>query len=313
MNPDYRPGVDFPVARYLQIYNVDRPEMSEVVAELRAVADEYPERVLIGEIYLPTERVMAYYGTDGHGIHLPYNFQLLLLPWEARTIAAAIDTYEAALPVGAWPNWVLGNHDQPRIASRVGAAQARVAAMLLLTLRGTPTIYYGDELGMPNVPTPPELEQDLQGLDQPGLGLSRDPERTPMQWDATPGAGFTTGVPRLPLPADYATINAASERDDPTSMLTLHRRLIALRRSAPPLLNGTYTLVAADSDLLLYRREGPTGRYLIALNLGHTPQAVPTGGAGRIALSTQLDRDGEGVGATLALRPDEGVVVALDD
>jgi len=312
LNPDYRPGVDLPVARYLQLYNVDRPEMLEVVAELRAVADEYPERVLIGEIYLPTARVMAYYGADGRGVHLPYNFQLLLLPWEARTIAAAIDTYEAALPPGAWPNWVLGNHDQPRIASRVGAAQARVAAMLLLTLRGTPTLYYGDELGMPNVPIPPELEQDPQGLDQPGLGLSRDPERTPMQWDATPGAGFTTGVPWLPLPADYAALNAATEHPDPISMLTLHRRLIALRRSAPPLLNGTYRPVAADGDLLLYRREGPTGRYLIALNLGHTPQEVSAVGRGRIALSTHLDRDGDDVGATLALRPDEGVVVALD-
>jgi len=314
-DPDYRPDHDQPVAAQRQLYNADRPEMVELIAALRAVADEYDERVLIGEIYLPTERLVTYYGAGGRGVQLPYNFQLLLLPWEARAIAAAIAAYEAALPAGAWPNWVLGNHDQPRVASRVGAAQARVAAMLLLTLRGTPTLYYGDELGMQNVPIPPELAQDPQGLDQPGLGLSRDPERTPMQWDATPGAGFTTGIPWLPLAADAAAINVATERADPASMLTLHRRLIALRRSAPALAVGAYTPLAAEGDLLLYLREEAGVRFLIALNLGHEPQTVRLtlpALVGRIALSTHLDREGDGVGATLALRSHEGVVVALD-
>jgi alpha-glucosidase len=114
---------------------------------MRRVVDEFGDRVLIGEIYLPVDRLVAYYGRELSGAHLPFNFALLSTPWNARAIAKLIDDYESALPAAAWPNWVLGNHDRPRVASRVGQAQARVAAMLLLTLRGTPTLYYGDEIG----------------------------------------------------------------------------------------------------------------------------------------------------------------------
>ena len=146
---------------------------------------------MIGEIYLPFERLMAYYGRDLTGAHLPFNFALLETPWHARAIAKLIDEYEAALPPGAWPNWVLGNHDRPRVASRVGEAQARVAAMLLLTLRGTPTLYYGDEIGLPQATIPPERVQDPFEKNVPGLGLGRDGCRTPMQWDASRYAGFS--------------------------------------------------------------------------------------------------------------------------
>ena len=173
---------------------------------------------------------MTYYGPAEDGAHLPFNFQLITLPWEARQIAAAISEYEGSLPPHAWPNWVLGNHDQPRIASRVGLAQARVAAILLLTLRGTPTLYYGDEIGMRNGVIAPEEFQDPQGKN---VGISRDPQRTPMQWSSAPGAGFTTGRPWLPLGIDYADQNVEQQRGDPTSMLSLYRRLIALRRQSP--------------------------------------------------------------------------------
>src|SRR5205807_2729979 len=128
---------------------------------------------------------------DLSGVHLPFNFSLLNAPWHARSIAKLIDEYEAALPAGGWPNWVLGNHDNHRIASRIGRDQARVAAMLLLTLRGTPTMYYGDEIAMHDVPIPPQLVQDPFERNVPGLDLGRDPERTPMQWDGSPNSGFT--------------------------------------------------------------------------------------------------------------------------
>ena len=144
---------------------------------------------------------MAYYGVDLSGFHLPFNFHLLSTPWDARAIAALIESYEAALPEGGWPNWVLGNHDRSRVASRLGPAQARVAAMLLLTLRGTPTIYQGEEIGMTDVPIPPERVQDPWEKRVPGLGLGRDPARIPMLWDTSPNAGFTTGTPWLPLAA----------------------------------------------------------------------------------------------------------------
>ncbi len=253
-NPDYQPD-ERHSPRFLPVYTADRPEVHDVIALMRRVLDRYDERLLIGEIYLPVERLVTYYGVGGSGVHLPYNFQLILLPWDAATIGAPIVAYEAALPPGGWPNWVLGNHDQSRVASRIGAAQARVAAMLLLTLRGTPTLCYGDEIGMRDVPVPPELVQDPVGKTFPGRG--RDPERPPMQWDAGPGAGFTTGTPWLPLAADYGAVNVAAADADPASLPTLHRRLIALRRAEAALAVGRYTPLAAGDRVLAFLRDLP--------------------------------------------------------
>jgi alpha-glucosidase len=248
-------------------------------------------------------------------VHLPFNFHLILVPWKARQIEALIAAYEAALPPNGWPNWVLGNHDQPRVASRIGAAQARVAAMLLLTLRGTPTLYYGDDIGMHDVAIPPGLVHDPWEKNVPGLGLGRDPERTPMQWDDGRNAGFTSGTPWLPAAADYAVVNVAVERRDPTSMLMLCRRLMALRRETPALSVGTYEPVLASGDVLAYVRAHAGQRLLVVLNLGSQPQQLDLSPAqlqGCIALSTHLDRAGERVGGAISLRADEGAIVLVD-
>src|ERR1700726_3082384 len=141
------------------------------------------------------------------GAHLPFNFALLSAPWNARAIAKLIDDYEGALPAAAWPNWVLGNHDRPRIASRVGQPQARVAAMLLLTLRGTPTLYYGDEIGMQQVAVAPDQVRDPFEKNVPGIGIGRDGCRTPMQWEATKFAGFSGVEPWLPLADNFRDEN----------------------------------------------------------------------------------------------------------
>jgi alpha-glucosidase len=310
-SPDYRTD-QAPYWELLHPYTTDHPEVHDAIAQMRRVLDEYGDRVMVTEAYLPMERIVTYYGVDGLGAHLPFNFQLIELPWGARCIAEAVDAYEAALPPGGWPNWVLSNHDRPRIASRVGAAQGRVAAMLLLTLRGTPTVYYGDEIGMHDVPILPELVQDPWERNVPGLGLGRDPERTPMQWDAGPSAGFTTGTPWLPIAEDYTAVNIAAERGDPRSMLTLYRRLIAMRRAWPALAVGSYAPVSASGDLLAYVRECDGRRMLVLLNLGGTPCTFDLRGAGiagRVALSTYLDRYGEEASGVIALRADEGVII----
>ena len=314
-NPDWHEGQD-PFQQLLPVQTTDRPEVHDVIARMRRLFDEYDGRVLIGEIYLPVERLVQYYGTDLTGAHLPFNFQLVRARWDARHLARMIEEYEAALPEGGWPNWVLGNHDQHRIATRVGAAQARVAAMLLLTLRGTPTMYYGDEIGMRDVPIPPERVQDPFEKNVPGRGLGRDPERTPMQWSADAGAGFTTGEPWLPLADDFAEHNVERQREDPRGMLALYRRLIGLRRGEPALEVGRYAAVEAEGDVLAYLRRARAGEsdFLVVLNLGPRPHMfhAPEGmGAGVIALSTHLDRDGEPVGRQVRLRPDEGLVVRL--
>ncbi|HEX7786227.1 MAG TPA: alpha-amylase family glycosyl hydrolase [Methylomirabilota bacterium] len=312
-NPAYQPG-EPPHHALLPVHTADLPEVHEAIAGLRRTLDEFPDRVLIGEIYLPIERLMAYYGRDLEGAHMPFNFALLSTPWRARDIAKLVDDYEAALPPGGWPNWVLGNHDRPRIAGRVGREQARLAAMLLLTLRGTPTIYYGDELGMPQVPIPPERVQDPFERNVPGIGCGRDGARTPMQWDATAHAGFSTAEPWLPVDVDFATDNVERERRDPASMLNLYRRLITARRRSPALLVGGYRPIEASGDLLLYVRQHERDRALVGLNLGREAAALKFSEGrlrGHIVVSSAADRDGETVESELSLRGDEGVLVSL--
>ena len=309
VNPGYVPG-ESSYKRLLPLYTANRPEVHEIVAEMRAVLDAYPERVLIGEIYLPIEELVTYYGRDLKGAQLPFNFQLIQSAWNAPSIAEIMDKYEAALPRGAWPNWVLGNHDKARIASRIGEAQARVAAMLLLTLRGTPTIYYGEEIGMKDVPIPLEQVQDPAETNEPGLGLGRDPERTPMPWDGSFHAGFTTGTPWLPLGPDHASANVAAMSESYESLLNLYHRLIDLRRGNPLLTHGAIEAVGVEGNILSYDRRQGNDRLAIALNMGHEPAQVslPTG---RVLLSTHLDRAGEDVDQGASLRADEGIVVQV--
>jgi len=307
INPAFAPGQP-DINRFLQVHSADQPEIAEVVAEMRQVAEAYPERVLIGEIYLPLARLVAYYGDDLSGVHLPFNFQLLFAAWNAASIGALIEEYERALPAGAWPNWVLGNHDQKRVASRIGRDQARIAAMLLLTLRGTPTLYYGDELGMRDVPIPADAIRDPWEKREPGLGFGRDPQRTPMQWSASPGAGFSDATPWLPVANDYPRVNVASERSDPSSMLVLYRNLIALRRASAALREGSYRPLSLQNNVLLYERHHEDQRLLVALNFDSTPKQVmiPSRAEERVIISTC--RESPPVSMPLALRPNEGVV-----
>ncbi|MEQ8816416.1 MAG: alpha-amylase family glycosyl hydrolase [Thalassobaculum sp.] len=313
-NPAYD-GSQPEFQRLLEVNTTDQPDVHEIVAEMRALIDEYDDRVLIGEIYLPIERLVAYYGRDLAGAHLPFNFQLILTAWDAGRIAGLVERYEAALPAGAWPNWVLGNHDKPRIASRVGPAQARVAAMLLLTLRGTPTLYYGDEIGMRDVPIPPGMVHDPWEKNEPGMGFGRDPQRTPMQWDASALAGFTTGTPWLPLADDRAACNVEVLSNDAGSILALYRQLIELRRTSPALSLGTYRTVAAEGGVFAYERRYDGASMLVALNFGDQPdrriELPPGDRPGRVLASTHGDRQGETVAGALTLRPDEGVIVSL--
>jgi alpha-glucosidase len=306
LNPDYVEGVGSPYHRLVPVYSADQPEVHDVVAEMRAVLDEYEDRLVIGEIYLPVDRLVDYYGRDGRGAHLPFNFQLIGAAWDARQIQLRIDRYEGLLPENAWPNWVLGNHDQERLASRIGLAQARVAAVLLLTLRGTPTLYYGEELGLENSPIPAGQVDDVRELNQPGRG--RDPYRTPMPWDASESAGFTSARPWLPVGEANRPRNVAAARDDPDSMLSLYRRLIGLRRREPALALGSYRSVPAKGSLLAYRRAHGGRELLIVLNLSSQ--------AGRLKLPAEF-ASARSVFGISDPRPgaahQESVVVAGDD
>ena len=312
LNEHWREG-DSDDQRHIRRYTRDLPEVHEPLREMRQMVDAYGERVLIAELYLPLDRLMLYYGAGLDEAHLPFNFQLVTLAgWEAQAIQRLVDSYEEALPANAWPNWVLGNHDQPRVATRVGREQARIAHMLLLTLRGTPTCYYGDELGMPDGNVPPEIMHDPRGKQNPLL--SRDNARTPMQWDSSPNAGFSTpdALPWLPVAAEYQLDNVAREQADSHSFLTFVHALLELRRSSPALQVGSYRSIEQDNtSCFVYQRELETQRYLVALNISNQEQTLhlPIQSDGNVLLSTHLDRVERIDLREIQLRKNEGVLI----
>ena len=299
------------IQQRLEIYSADRPEVHDIVRGMRQVLEEFDDRLLIGEIYLPVKRLLAYYGENLMGAHLPFNFRLLSTEWAAPNIAAVIEKYEAALPEGGWPNWVLSNHDRPRIAARVGPEQARVAMMLLLTLRGTPTLYYGDELGIAHVEIAPSRVRDPWAKREPRPGMGRDPSRTPMQWDSTTFAGFSNHEPWLPLTPDHAVRNVAAMHGDETSILCLVRALLRYRRNHITLSHGQWHLLGCDNHILAYERRHGNHRTIIVLNFTPDQKAWPSSELPnlKVAISTYGDRRGEHAGSRLKLRAHEGLLL----
>lgn len=295
------------------IYDQDLDEVHTVMREIRAVLDEYPERCGIGELWYALPRWIRYYGIDGDELQLPFNFRLMNQPWNAQTIRRSVDELEEALPEFAWPNYVLSNHDAQRLVSRIGEKQARVAAMLLLTLRGTPTLYYGEELGMQNAVISADQMQDPQGL-RLGMDQSRDYGRSPMQWTDGPFSGFSEVKPWLPLTQNYCEKNVAIENSNPVSMLNLFRTLIHFRKEHPVMRSGSYRPVdGAGEDCFVYERIGEDEVYLVALNFSNTETHVrlPEGLAGQVLVSTYLDGSPLLVKDDLKLRKDEGVILKV--
>jgi alpha-glucosidase len=249
-------------------YDRDWPDIIDAVREIRRVVDEYPERMTVGEVFGPPENIVRYYGGDAlDGLHMGFNFPFVRIfgdRWDAAHIRKRVDDFEAALPDGAWPNWVFGNHDVDRVISRVnfdgrGQERGRVAALLLLTLRGTPFIYYGEEIGMENVAIPEHQLQDPARK----WARGRDGERTPMQW--TRNGGFSGVAPWLPY-GDLA-INAADQTKDASSMLSLYRRLIWFRRGSDALRFGDYAPVEGlPESVFAYTRTAGADRTLSVLN-----------------------------------------------
>ncbi len=299
----------------LHLYDSGHPDVHALFREFRQLLDAYSAqspRMSVGEIHIFDWKEWASYdGQNLDELHMPFNFALLNVPWQAKAVRQVVDELEAASLPGAWPNYVLGNHDHPRIASSYGPTQARVAAMLLLTLRGTPTLYYGDEIGMTDVPILPKEQQDPFGLREPGFG--RDPCRTPMQWTPGLNAGFSApDTPKLwlPLASDYQVVNVERQLADPTSILNLYRRLLAYRKATPALQWGSYQAVdGVPDDCYVYLRQAGDKRVLVALNFSNRDQRIAVAGQGRVVLSTLMDRTGTLHLTDFVLRGDEGIVV----
>jgi alpha-glucosidase len=301
-------------ARLQRVYSEDRVESHERARLLRAVVDEFPDRLMIGEVVLPPARAVAYYGKDLDEAHFPHNFALTeIREWSAAEVRAVVEGYEAVLPPGAWPNWLLGDHDFPRIASRVGPERTRLVQLLLLSLRGTPTCYYGDELGLPSA--------DLSGsavavVDPQAAGapwMNRLTARTPMQWSSARHGGFSEVEPWLPLASDDPELTVERQRGDPTSVLHFFRSLIRLRREIPALTVGAYRSLAAPPDVFSFERQHPDGSVEAHLNLGDRVREVVLAGPRKVVLSTAATTPGAGQLETrLTLQPYEGVLVVSE-
>ena len=293
------------------VFSGNRPEVHDVLRHWRTTSDGYsPAKVLLGETNVDSLEMLAtYYGADDE-LHMGFNFPFIEAPFEADALAEIVERIEALFPSTAWPVWTGSNHDVSRLATRWcegDPAKVRLALLMLLTLRGTPVLYQGDEIGLTD-----RVFEEAELLDPVGERFwpyypGRDPERTPMQWEPGPNAGFTSpGVtPWLPL-AD-APVNVAEQRADPESVLHLVHDLIALRRKSPDLLGGDYRRLPAPDGVWAWRRGTAT---VVALNLADDPHdvALPTG-TGAVVISTHRGRERTPAGDVLPLDAWEGVVI----
>jgi alpha-glucosidase len=293
------------------VYSSNRPEVHKVLRRWRRLAKSYdPERLLLGESYVwDLDALRSYYGKRNDELQLAMNIPFVSTRFDAGRLGSVVDTMETKLPRHAWPVWMGSNHDANRFASRWcedDPRKVRCALMLLLTLRGTPLVGYGDEIGLPNVELPEEQLHDPVGVRFYPAYPGRDPGRTPMQWTDEPGAGFTArrSEPWLPF-GDTSACNVAAQRRDPLSILHLTRDLIALRRAEPDLSVGHYRKRAAPDGTWVY---GRGERHVVALNMSDDAVKIARL-RGTIVISTQRDRDGEAFAGGLWLEPWEGAIV----
>jgi alpha-glucosidase len=294
------------------VYNMERPEVHDVLRRWRTLANGYdPPRILLGEVYVLDVRSMGRFYGEGDQLHLAFNFSYVHAPFEAGPLAQVVAESELVIPGTGWPVWTLSNHDVSRVLSRwCGGDERKVrcALLSLLTLRGTPVMYYGDELGLPDTPIDRDQLRDPMGKRHWPLPRGRDPERTPMPWTDGPGAGFTAAgaQPWLPI-GDTRLRNVEAQRRDPSSTLSFVRDLIAVRRQEEDLQRGSYRQLRAPAGVWAWQRGEGTA---VVLNLSERSVTVP-GVTGTVRISTLRARGGQHVHSQLALEPWEGAICSL--
>ncbi len=304
------------------VHDKNQPELADALAEIRALVDERPGRMTVGE---PFEMAVRDAAAHAAPRHLVFDFSLIETRWDARAFGRTIAAREAIFGPDGWPTNVLSNHDRSRHASRFGDgthgdARAKVAATLLLTLRGTPFMYYGEEIGLHDVPVPRHEIVDPPARRATVLSpwWNRDQARAPMPWGPGPNGGFSTGRPWLRMASDADRRNVAGQAADPDSVLNHYGRLLRLRRSMAALRTGSYERVdVGRADVLAYLRRAADQTALVVL--GFEPRAAelilppaPAGRSWRPVLSTHRPLDGPRRGGRLALRPLEAIILVED-
>lgn len=308
--------------RQIHLYDRNRPDTLELVTELRQVVDSYPNRMTVGEVFTeaPGDPALpADYYVGGEGLHLAFNFAFLYTPWDGDAFAAAVDRWESLLWPNLWPNYTLSNHDQPRALSRYAKSgetseRARVAATMLLTLRGTPFLYYGEEIGMQDGRIPRNKLQDPVGRRYWPFHPGRDRARTPMQWSSAPHGGFSSREPWLPVNPDHSTVNVAAQIEDPRSLLAWYRTLLWLRKREAALRVGSYRRLVQDAgSVYVYVREADGERIVVALNFSAERQTLrlPRGLSYRTLAGTLRNEGGELTGGDHPLMRYEALVLKV--
>lgn len=297
------------------LYDRDRPEMMDTLKKMRQIIDAKTDGMLIGETLDEGtfEKAHGYYGENQDGLNLVFNFHFLRSPWKAESFKRAVQKWHSAIPSWAWPTYVLGNHDVRRHYSRYGNRddRAKVAAALLLTLRGTPVLYYGEELGMEEGKIPRSLIQDPPGKRFYPFYKGRDGCRTPMQWDNSEKAGFTTAIPWLPLSQNHRQKNVETQKGDETSLLSFYKKLIWFRKGSQALTRGTLELFSSPKGVLSYKRTWEGESLWVVLNFGDKKVSLAREGEfKRVSLGTHR-KEGEEMGEHLLLKPCEVLVVGM--
>jgi alpha-glucosidase len=310
-----------PFNNQVEKYNRNRPESHEIARELRRITNEYEDRMLVGEVfsYPPGDPALSasYLGENNDELHMAFDFSLMYRWWNAWRFYRSIRRWQHAVPEGGWPCNVLSNHDQPRNYNRYAAGaeaqkRARLAAVMLLTLRGTPFIYYGEEIGMSNFRIPREKIADPAGKKFWPFYIGRDCARTPMQWSAAANAGFTTGKVWLPVGMDYRTVNVESQIHDRYSLLNLYRSLIWLRKKHKALSHGRWKpLAKGAAGVLAYLREYGRERICVVLNFTKKNREFSAGNPGqwKVVYSTHRSEYEHFVELRFQLYPFEASVI----
>ena len=294
-------------------YSRKGPHLYEYLHEVAEVLKEFDDAFMVIEAYpeggKEAEEYLKFYElVDRHHV-APFNFEGIYFNWDAKLFQNFIDKFQSALKPSYLPVYTLGNHDNSRIVSRIGPNAARTAAMMLMTLPGMPFIYYGDEIGLADVPIPSDKQKDPMRFE----GYDRDRARTPMQWDDSMNAGFTEGDPWLPLSDDFRNTNVKSELDQKLSILNLHRELVKIRRSSSALQYGDYETLESPPEIFSFKRKFH-GRVIVYLNFSDKQQAInDVSIQGTVLLSTYLDKVNlSGMISSLELRPFEGLIIAAE-
>lgn len=292
-NPNYK-GPKNSYDELIHVYSQGRPEALDTINTFCSVLGLHEDKYIISEAYLDVPEMTKFYKACSNGLHAPFNFNLILLPWDAKLVRSHIDAFEASVNKDDWPNYVLGNHDRPRVVTRVGEKRARLLAMLLFTLRGMPFVYYGEEIGMENVDVPVNKQKDLIGN---RLAANRDGERTPMQWDNSQNAGFSDVEPWLLVNDSYKEVNIEKQSKDPFSMFNLYRRLIQFRNRNPVLQQGSYrSFDLGDNHIFAFVREYEDIQVFVILNFSRNKESIsfPFKKA-RVIIDTYNQKDGQSI------------------